>query len=668
MATKSNVIILCDYIRTNTKGGVKHIANFLDYIATREGTDLSLSFQEVQRETENQLLINSDLEKSKNDQHILNHIDYMGNREGVVKDGEEKDHGLFDARGVPDICAVRDEVRSLRKTPVYRFIVSLREETAINLEFTDKDSWSRMARNSMPFVAEQMNIPLENFNWVCAYHIKDGHPHIHIAAWDKTDKSRPRGWEQIPEKNFTKIRSIIVTEVNRERKIELTLVKDEMRKYITTNLKDDTKAIVEFMQYGKRPTVNKLDKNSVMTVSDRKILGYHIKEISKVLPRNGRTAYKYLKPEVKAVVDKAIEDTLLIDKFKGQYEQYISSQREIISMYRSDEEGIQEKVQEAAAEFKKVRVSNIIIKQSKDYLMYTENVRNKKIDNEIDRAISSPKEGKDINYKNIKGCSNDLQKEIKKHNTAIKESIAKTNKVEEVIVLQTKIVSSLPVPDDETITSNILEKEFINEIAYTHQEKQTLHNICRQRVNSLENILTNCKQDADQEEVKKLMYMYRKYSLLTGHNSYTTLAKMVEINQNLNKPLPLNELVTATNHAEVNSWAKNVQLKNAKGFVKTLNITDKEIDMYSPALKNEQDIAYNAGNDDMQKIKDKAKDEQKSKSANMQQSLALAGFGSRLFREMTNLLENNQPAQSPANVLDKLRGKKQKQAEQARNR
>ena len=104
------------------------------------------------------------------------HVGYMG--------GRPRSHGLFDADPghVPDAGAVRAEVRAT-SGPTWRLVVSLREDDARTLGYTNLAAWQDLTRRYMARYAQALGIDRENLRWVAAHHPESGHPHVHVLVW-----------------------------------------------------------------------------------------------------------------------------------------------------------------------------------------------------------------------------------------------------------------------------------------------------------------------------------------------------------------------------------------------------------------------------------------------------------------------------------------------------
>lgn len=126
------------------------------------------------------------------------HVSYIGRwtacRLDQVREGDEahvgymafrpRSHGLFDSEPghVPDADAVRAEVRATTG-PTWRLVISLREDDAKALGYTDLAAWQELTRRYMTRFASALGVERGNLRWVAAHHPEAGHPHVHALVW-----------------------------------------------------------------------------------------------------------------------------------------------------------------------------------------------------------------------------------------------------------------------------------------------------------------------------------------------------------------------------------------------------------------------------------------------------------------------------------------------------
>lgn len=262
------------------------------YIATRPGTDLTITAESVAR------MVTRDVADD------ATYTRYIAERPGVVADGGP--HGLFDENGVPDLASVTDELAALSYAPIYRVIVSVGRADAEELGLDSKAQWERHVRASVDALSAATGIPRENMRWVAAHHNPAaGHPHAHIMIWDRTDSlafkrvipQRRAGAGHIPAPRLKALRGAFTREIYgavREGVYEAKgRARSEIRMFGTTSL---SLAVEERRQIGAGlalPTVSSLTRD--------------LDALSRTLPGRGRAAYKYVSPETKAAVDRIVD-------------------------------------------------------------------------------------------------------------------------------------------------------------------------------------------------------------------------------------------------------------------------------------------------------------------------------------------------------------------------
>ncbi|HQK35815.1 MAG TPA: MobP3 family relaxase, partial [Spirochaetales bacterium] len=191
-----------------------HLANLVEYVATREGVEKVSDSSHLLPATKNQQQLISEILKMLPDTADLfeyedylkkptrenasefisialennldligkkkNFVDYIANRPRVEKFGS---HGLFTDEGVPVVLSkVADEV-SNHSGNVWTNIVSLRREDAERLGYDCAKPWQDLIRAQRNIIAENMKIAPENLRWYAAFHNESHHPHIHLIAY-----------------------------------------------------------------------------------------------------------------------------------------------------------------------------------------------------------------------------------------------------------------------------------------------------------------------------------------------------------------------------------------------------------------------------------------------------------------------------------------------------
>lgn len=217
--------------------------------------------------------------------------------------------------------------KSLYKTNIYRGIVSLSEEDAIQQGFTDSNSWKTMITESIEKIAQKLDIPFSNLEWVATVHYKKGNPHLHYLLWDREQKIKD---PFIHISTQHKIRNVLKRNIYKSYYQEMINNKNEAKKHLRDeNIKQEFKAIDKSYCNSKIAYIN-LDKKLVKELKE------DMNFIKSILPTKGRLNYALMPENVKNKINELI-DKLIENNFdcKKCYESYLDSWNKITEFYNS---------------------------------------------------------------------------------------------------------------------------------------------------------------------------------------------------------------------------------------------------------------------------------------------------------------------------------------------
>ena len=260
----------------------------------------------------------------------VNHLYYIARRNMTLKN--EKGVPTFGEIENIDVenATLKDIAREIahksnKKTNIYRGIISLKEEDALELGYDKQEEWKALMGRKVYDIGKKLGVPPLNCQWVAVVHYKKGNPHLHYMLWDKEQKINDYF---ITSRKQCEIREMITKDIFEDEFQKYYNIQDEIKsnfrdKELALSLKAfDLKNCV-----GKIAYINISDK----TINEMKNL---FKEIKENIPKEGRITYSYMPKSIKSNIDKFMQ--LFIENnvdFKNEYQKYIETAGEIGKMY-----------------------------------------------------------------------------------------------------------------------------------------------------------------------------------------------------------------------------------------------------------------------------------------------------------------------------------------------
>ena len=282
--------------------------NYIIYIGTRPGVDLTdVQLDEITALTEEDIIPE---EPSANSQYIY----YIAKR--------QNSQGLFGNFKFNNITEVAHEVRNVTdaRVNVYRGIVSLSEEDALELGYNKKENWVNYMNSVMNDIGDRFGIPLTSLKWCAAVHMEHGHPHCHYTFW-RTDGKVMSSYIHVSKQN--EIREFLSKEMF---KAEREMLISEKNKYRDATV-DAAHTFMNNLDMDFNHIPERITRQQLMPLSTDLI------DLVNSLPGKGSLKYKLLPPECKLLVNKVVDDVIQIPAVNKEYTSYIKTISDISITY-----------------------------------------------------------------------------------------------------------------------------------------------------------------------------------------------------------------------------------------------------------------------------------------------------------------------------------------------
>lgn len=216
----------------------------------------------------------------------IKHLYYIATRKNaVINEYGSSIFGYYNYGNLKSDIQKKEVARYIKtiseeKNNVYRGIVSLREDDAIRLGYTNRKQWETMIQKNIQEIAKVMNIPFSRLEYCGVVHLKKGNPHLHYMFWDRNQKiSRC----YISEYQQNRIRDIITKGIYKEELQELYNERDTIKNDLRNrDLVEEMKTINIENCDSKIPYTKIQNKDRKKLISD-------FKRIAKLLPKKRKT-------------------------------------------------------------------------------------------------------------------------------------------------------------------------------------------------------------------------------------------------------------------------------------------------------------------------------------------------------------------------------------------
>lgn len=340
------LILRCNYLKNSPPA---HLANYINYIGTREGVEKVSSTTSSLPATDRQKSLIKDIlakipdanrmheyhdyiqrptrenasefitQALENNLDIIakkkNYMDYLANRPGVEIIGT---HGLFSNEGEPVVLSrVAEEVAN-HPGVIWTNVISLRREDAERLGYDSAVQWQALLRSRVQLLCENYKIDSRNLKWYAAFHNESHHPHVHLVVYS-SDPSE--GY--LTAKGIDAMRSAYAHDIFRQEFLSIYEKATEQRNQLKEQAEKSLLFLLQQMQEG-------VCHNS-QNAEQMQLLSRRLKNTG------GKKVYGYLKADVKAIVNDIVDELAKEERVAECYQAWLKSREEIQHYYKDSE-------------------------------------------------------------------------------------------------------------------------------------------------------------------------------------------------------------------------------------------------------------------------------------------------------------------------------------------
>ena len=337
------LILRCNYLKNSPPA---HLANYINYIGTREGVEKVASTTSSLPATDRQKSLIADIlskipdanrmheyhdyiqrptrenasefitQALENNLDIIakkkNYMDYLANRPGVEIIGT---HGLFSNEEDPVVLSrVAEEVAN-HTGVIWTNVISLRREDAERLGYDSAAQWQALLRSRVQLLCENYKIDSRNLKWYAAFHNESHHPHVHMVVYS-TNPSE--GY--LTTKGINAMRSVYAHDIFRQDFISIYEKTTKQRDRLKEQAEKSLLFLLQQMQKG---------------ICHNPKIAKQMQLLSKRLQNTGgKKVYGYLKADVKAIVNTIVDELAKEECVAECYREWQKCRDEIQHYYK----------------------------------------------------------------------------------------------------------------------------------------------------------------------------------------------------------------------------------------------------------------------------------------------------------------------------------------------
>jgi len=333
------------YLKPNARTSV---GGYAKYIATREGVDkIDKSFKLAPTSLKQKQLIEKILTDFPDSKEMLEYEDYLkeptvGNASEFITRALEDNsyevmqtktyadyiatrpraqrfgsHGLFTDDGVQiKLNEVSDELNNYGGN-VWTVIISLRREDAERLGFNKGERWRDMLRTQAETLSDNFNVPLNKLKWYGAFHNESHHPHVHLIVY-ADEGIKP----YLSKRGVMNLRSAFANDIFAQELLCEYKKQTEHRDALRSGSREVIAEIISKINSGTYD--NPKLEEMLLQLADR---------LSKT---SGKKQYGYLKADVKAIVNRIVDELAADERIAVLYDLWYEQKEEILQTYTQE--------------------------------------------------------------------------------------------------------------------------------------------------------------------------------------------------------------------------------------------------------------------------------------------------------------------------------------------
>ena len=255
------------------------------------------------------------IENSADPETLRIMLNYIAERPGAVKD-QEKQHGLFCADGIADLEAEKDAIAA-HEGNIYSLVFSLRREDADALGYDGQAMWRNLFTQKQAELAKALRVSVSELHWVAAVHNTRHHPHAHFIAYS----TKPQTRMYLSKNALESIKSDFVAEIFRDERYSIFAPREEIRQQLEARIEQ---------------LLAQLNQNGAAELAAQHIPEKLVALKTAIEQSPGRHVYKYLPKNVKAMVDRLLDELSSVPEIKALLAEYNQYQQQLEAFYKTN--------------------------------------------------------------------------------------------------------------------------------------------------------------------------------------------------------------------------------------------------------------------------------------------------------------------------------------------